>query len=293
MTDAQKAQGNPKGVGGIRDRIRGLEDGSITPPPTRDASTVVLLRDGRNGLEAYLLRRASTMSFGPGMHVFPGGSVDPDDAATEIGWVGPDPDQYATVLTADIPLARALVCAAVRETFEESGVLLAGGGEDDIVDVSADEWEDERSALEGRQQSLASMLNRRSLVLRADLLRPWAHWITPVVESKRFDTRFFVAATPEGQTPRLVGGEADRRLWLRPQDALARHADGELGMLPPTAFTLSELTEYATVADVLAAAAARDVKPVLPKLILTGEQVEFVLPEGKLLPPGPRGVGSV
>jgi 8-oxo-dGTP pyrophosphatase MutT (NUDIX family) len=293
MTDAQKAQGNPKGTAGIRDRIRGLEDGSLTPPPTRDSSTVVLLRDGRDGLEAYLLRRASTMSFGPGMHVFPGGSVDPDDAATEIGWVGPEPESYAGILTADIPLARALVCAAVRETFEESGVLLAGRSEDDVVDVSADEWEDERAALEGRQQSLASMLKRRSLVLRADLLRPWAHWITPVVESKRFDTRFFVAATPEGQTPRHVGGEADRRLWLRPQDALARHADGELGMLPPTAFTLSELTEYATVADVLAAAAARDVKPVLPKLILTGDQIEFVLPEGKLLPPGPRGVGSV
>lgn len=292
MTDAQKAQSKPKGAG-IRDRIRGLEDGSITPPPTRDASTVVLLRDGSNGLEAYLLRRAATMSFGPGMHVFPGGSVDPDDAATEIGWVGPDPESYATVLTADIPLARALVCAAVRETFEESGVLLAGRGGDDIVDVSADEWEQEREALEGRQQSLASMLERRSLMLRADLLRPWAHWITPVVESKRFDTRFFVAAVPEGQTPRHVGGEADRRLWLRPQDALARHADGELGMLPPTAFTLSELTEYATVADVLAAAAARDVKPVLPKLILSGDQIEFVLPEGKLLPPGPRGVGSV
>ena len=296
MTDAQKAQAqgaNAKGAS-IRDRIRGLEDGSITPPPTRDASTVVLLRDGTNGLEAYLLRRASTMSFGPGMHVFPGGSVDPDDAATEIGWVGPAAESYATVLTADLPLARALVCAAVRETFEESGVLLAGSGPDDVVvDVSTDEWEQERAALEGRQQSLASLLNRRSLVLRADLLRPWAHWITPVVESKRFDTRFFVAAVPEGQTPRHVGGEADRRLWLRPQDALARHADGELGMLPPTAFTLGELTEYATVADVLAAGAARDVKPVLPKLILTGEQIEFVLPEGKLLPPGPRGVGSV
>jgi 8-oxo-dGTP pyrophosphatase MutT (NUDIX family) len=292
MTDAQQGQGSAKG-GGIRDRIRGLEDGSITPPPTRDASTVVLLRDGTHGLEAYLLRRASTMSFGPGMHVFPGGSVDPDDAATEIGWVGPDPESYATVLTADIPLARALTCAAVRETFEESGVLLAGRAADDVVDVSADEWEQERAALEGRQQSLASMLNRRSLVLRADLLRPWAHWITPVVEAKRFDTRFFVAAVPEGQTPRHVGGEADRRLWLRPQDALARHADGELGMLPPTAFTLSELTEYGTVADVLAAAAARDVKPVLPKLILSGEQIEFILPEGKLLPPGPRGVGSV
>lgn len=294
MTDAQGTSDNvsEKKIS-LRDRIRGLEDGSIAPPPTRDSSTVVLLRDGRNGLEAYLLRRASTMSFGPGMHVFPGGSVDPDDAATEIGWVGPDPGSYATVLSADLPLARALVCAAVRETFEESGVLLAGRGEQDVVDVSADEWEQEREALEGRRQSLASMLKRRSLLLRADLLRPWAHWITPVVESKRFDTRFFVAAVPEGQEPRHVGGEADRRLWLRPQDALARHADGELGMLPPTAFTLSELTEYATVADVLAAAAARDVKPVLPKLILTGEQIEFVLPEGKLLPPGPRGVGSV
>ena len=291
MTDAQKAESD-KGAG-ISDRIRGLDDGSITPPPTRDASTVVLLRDGSHGLEAYLLRRASTMSFGPGMHVFPGGSVDPDDAATEIGWVGPDPESYATVLTADIPLARALVCAAVRETFEESGVLLAGSGGDDVVDVSADEWEDERSALEGRQQSLASMLNRRSLVLRADLLRP----------GRTGSPRWSRAS---GSTP---GSSSRRRPRVRRRGTSAVRPTAACGCgrrtrWPGTPMAswaccrrprsrLSELTEYATVADVLAAAAARDVKPVLPKLILTGEQIEFVLPEGKLLPPGPRGVGSV
>src|SRR4051794_19767830 len=118
MTEIQKpseptADADKPG-GGIKARIQGLDDGSITPVPLRDASTVVLLRDGTSGLEAYLLRRASTMSFGPGMHVFPGGSVDPEDAAVEIGWVGPDPESYASVLTADVPMARALVCAAVR-----------------------------------------------------------------------------------------------------------------------------------------------------------------------------------
>ena len=148
------------------------------------------------------------------------------------------------MLSADPPLGHGLVCAAVRETFEESGVLLAGAGPDDVVDVSGPDWEQERIALLDRRESLSSLLERRGLGLRADLLRPWAHWITPELEPRRYDTRFFVAALPAGQRTRHVGGEADATMWITPAEAVARFERDELPMMPPTIATLRELAEY-------------------------------------------------
>jgi 8-oxo-dGTP pyrophosphatase MutT (NUDIX family) len=237
-------------------------------------------------MQAYLLRRTQTMAFAAGMYVFPGGSVDPrDEMLDDASWVGPAPAQWAGLLSADEKLAKALVCAAVRETFEESGVLLAGSGPDDIVaDTTGEEWEADRLALIARDLSFAAMLARRGLLLRADLLRPWAHWITPEFEPKRFDTRFFVAALPRGQRTRDVGGEADRVAWVRPADALAAAQSGEMGMLPPTAFTLSEVASYDDVAAVLAAGDARDIKPVLPKVVIDGEDARLLLPHDEGYP---------
>jgi 8-oxo-dGTP pyrophosphatase MutT (NUDIX family) len=231
-------------------------------------------------MQAYLLRRTMTMAFAAGMYVFPGGSVDPrDEVLDDAAWVGPPPRAWAGLLSADERLAKALVCAAVRETFEESGVLLAGAGPDEVVaDTTGDDWEDDRLALLARDLSFAALLARRGLVLRADLLRPWAHWITPEFEPKRFDTRFFVAALPAGQRTRDVGGEADRVAWVRPADALAASAAGEMGMLPPTAFTLAEVGSYDGVAAVLAAGDARDIRPVLPKVVIDGDDARLLLP---------------
>ena len=265
---------------------RALAHGELVPVAARHASTVVLLRDAAGGTEAYLLRRTQTMAFAAGMYVFPGGSVDPrDEMLDDAAWVGPAPTAWAGLLSADERLAKALVCAAVRETFEESGVLLAGAGPDDIVaDTTGDDWEADRLALIARELSFAAMLARRELVLRADLLRPWAHWITPEFEPKRFDTRFFVAALPAGQRTRDVGGEADRVAWVRPSDALAASAAGEMGMLPPTAFTLSEIAAYDDVAAVLAAGDARDIKPVLPKVVIDGDDARLLLPHDEGYP---------
>jgi hypothetical protein len=107
------------------------------------------------------------------------------------------------------------VAAAVRETFEESGVLLAGESPSSVVaDVSGDDWEADRLALESRELSFADLLQRRGLVLRTDLLAAWTHWITPEFEPRRFDTRFFVAALPPGQRTRDIFGEADRVAWM-------------------------------------------------------------------------------
>jgi 8-oxo-dGTP pyrophosphatase MutT (NUDIX family) len=268
----------------IVEHVRALASGAVVPAEPRHASTVVLMRDGADGLEAYLLRRQKTMAFAAGMYVFPGGSVDPrDEALPDASWVGPTPAQWAPLLSASEGLAKALVCAAVRETFEESGVLLAGTDPGSVVaDATADDWEADRLALIDRSLPFAGLLDRRRLRLRADLLRPWAHWITPVVEPRRYDTRFFVAALPEGQRTRDVGGEADLVTWERPADALAAAERGELGMLPPTAFTLNELSTFDTVAGVLAAGDARDVRPVLPRIVLTDDdEARLLLPHDK------------
>ena len=162
----------------------------------------------------------------------------------------------------------------MRETFEESGVLLAGPSEAELLaDVSSDEWEAERVALEAREQTLSQLLERRGLVLRSDLLRPFAHWITPEVEPKRFDTRFFLAEMPAGQVCRDVGGEADSRVWVHPRTALEQ----QLTMLPPTAVSLGDLADIADVAGALAR--QWPISPVMPKIVVRGDDsVAMLLP---------------
>ena len=248
--------------------------GGSPPVPTRDASTVVLLRDGADGLEVYLMRRQSSMAFAAGMYVFPGGRVDPRDADEAIAWAGPPPAAWAARLGVAEPLARELVAAAVRETFEESGVLLAGESPTSVVaDVSGDDWDAERVALESRQLSLADFLQRRGLVLRTDLLAAWTHWITPEFEPRRFDTRFFVAALPPGQRTREILREADRVAWMTPTGAVGAVDSGAMAMLPPTYVTCSELVGFSSSNAVLAAAAKRrPVSPILPRLVLDGTQ---------------------
>jgi 8-oxo-dGTP pyrophosphatase MutT (NUDIX family) len=264
----------PAGLHELEELARAFHRGEKTPTEPRHASTVVLLRDAPGGPEAYLLRRVKGMAFAGGMHVFPGGSVDPADAVAHTRWAGPPASEWARWFRADEPRARALVCAAVRETFEECGVLLAGPSEHELLeDVSSDEWEAEREALEAREQSLSELLDRRGLVLRADLLRPFAHWITPDVEPKRFDTRFFLAEMPAGQVCRDVGGEADERLWVRVKDAL----DQDLTLMPPTHTALKDLAPFADVRSALDA--DREVTLVAPRLVvLPDDSVKFVVP---------------
>jgi 8-oxo-dGTP pyrophosphatase MutT (NUDIX family) len=173
-------------------------------------------------------------------------------------------------------LACALVCAAVRETFEESGVLLAGPSADSVVaDTTGADWEEDRRALISRSLSLAEMLARRGLVLRSDLLRPWARWITPVVEERRFDARFFAAALPHQQRTRDVGGEAAEVAWVRPEDAIAAGRRKEIVLWPPTAVTLAEL---AACPDVTAALKPRMVRPLLPEASMIEGAVWLTLP---------------
>ena len=182
------------------------------------------------------------MAFAGGMCVFPGGGVDPRDFDSSVAWAGPDAATWAHRLGTDEATAHALVCAAVRETFEESGVLLAGPSADAVVaDTTGDDWEADRVALEGRELSLTEFLNRRGLVLRSDLLGAWAGWLTPVFEPRRYRTWFFVADLPEGQRTRDVSTESSEVTWLPARDAVAAVDEDRIFMLPPTYLTCLEV----------------------------------------------------
>jgi 8-oxo-dGTP pyrophosphatase MutT (NUDIX family) len=242
---------------------------------------VVLLRDGASSLEAYVLRRRASMAFAAGMHAFPGGAVDPRDTEHPLeSWAGPSPGEWGERLGCDPAAARGFVCAAVRETFEESGVLLASTPGDGaaVVDASGPGWEEARQSLVDRRLALTDLLDGRGLVLRSDLLAAWAHWVTPRFEDRRYDTWFFLALLPAGQEPRDVSGEADRTAWNRPADAVAAARAGELAMLPPTWATLEELAGFASAEAAFAAAAGRDLPEVTPGWIDLGEEVRVVVP---------------
>lgn len=265
------------------ENARAFADGTRTPVPAKDASTVVLLRagDGRpGGLEVYLLRRVVDMAFAAGFCVFPGGGVDPRDFDAEIGWVGPTAAEWAVLMDTTESHARALVCAAVRETFEESGVLLAGPTEDTVVaDTTGEDWEADRVALEARELSFTDFLSRRGLRLRTDLLRLWGSWITPVFEPRRYDTRFFVAELPAGQVTRDVSTESDHVVWMPVREAVDAVDAQRLAMLPPTYATCLELFEHLTPADALASASTRDRSPILPEMQMDPEGGYLRLPE--------------
>ncbi|WP_165964444.1 NUDIX domain-containing protein [Actinomadura sp. KC216] len=263
----------------FRDRVEDIRAGRAEPVPARDSATVVVLRDHeRQGLQAFLLRRVRSMAFAPGAYVFPGGGVDPRDGDADIAWAGPPPAEWGRAFNAGETLARELVCAAVRETFEETLVLLAGPTAGTVVDdTRGGDWEADRQALLDRTQSFGAFLDRRGLVLRTDLLRPWAHWITPKIEPMRYDTRFFVAAMPEGQRARDVSTEADQVFWVRPEEAAERGSTGEWTMLPPTIATLTELAEFETVADVLAA--PREIVAYEPTAEIIDGEAYLVLPD--------------
>ncbi|MFG2181086.1 NUDIX hydrolase [Streptomyces abikoensis] len=260
------------------DRIRALTRGELQPVAPRRAATVLLLRAGEGCLAVHMLRRRASMAFAGGAYAYPGGSVDPRDER-DVPWAGPAREEWARRLGTDAAGAQAIVCAAVRETFEEAGVLLAGPTPDTVVaDTTGDDWEADRAALVTRELSFAALLERRGLVLRSDLLGAWAHWITPEFEPRRYDTWFFVAALPEGQRTRNASTEADRTVWTAPAEAAAGYDRGELMMMPPTISTLRSLSPYGTVDEVLAASGDRDLTPVLARARLVGEEIVLSWP---------------
>lgn len=260
-----------------------LAAGELTAATPRRAATVMLLRDpadigGRP--DVHMLRRRASMAFAGGAYAYPGGGVDPRDDDRLVEWAGPALESWAERLGVGTAAeAQAIVCAAVRETYEEAGVLLAGPTADTVVsDTTGADWEADREALVARELSFAEFLDRRGLVLRSDLLGAWARWITPEFEPRRYDTWFFVAALPEGQRTRNASTEADRTVWIAAGDAADGYDRGELLMMPPTVSTLRQLRPYGTAAEALKAASSQDLTPVLAQARLHGDELVLSWP---------------
>jgi 8-oxo-dGTP pyrophosphatase MutT (NUDIX family) len=247
--------------------------------PARPAATVMLVRDHTPpGLEVFVLQRNAGAAFAAGMYVFPGGRVDDIDgtAAIEAFCTGLDDATASEALGLDHG-GLAFWMAAVRECFEEAGVLLArrrDGGPPQVDDAG-------RRAVHAGELSMVELCRRHDLVLDLAEISYVAHWVTPVGESRRFDTRFFLAAAPPGQDGRHDDAELVDSRWVRPADALAEVEAGDLLMLPPTLANLRTLAESGSVAAALAAAAAAGRPPCIePRLRRdeTGRVVGIALP---------------
>jgi 8-oxo-dGTP pyrophosphatase MutT (NUDIX family) len=208
------------------------------PVPIRDASTVMLLRDAADGIEVFLMRRHLRSVFTAGAHVFPGGAVDDADHV-------PDADPF--------------VVAAIRESFEEAGALLAYDADGNLADLRApdvaERFAAHRLAVHGGERSLLDVLDDEDLRPAYDALHFFSRWITPPGAPRRYDTRFFVAAAPPHQTYLHDDVELIESAWFRPQDALDGFRSGELELIRPTEVSLEALAQHDTVADVLASVA--------------------------------------
>jgi len=239
------------------------------PAVPKPAATVMFVRDGDHGVEVFMLRRVATMAFAPRMTVFPGGGVDPRDSDPELPWAGPTAAEWATLLQADERTARELVVAAVREVFEECGVLLAGPSADEVIaDVRDDHWREQRRRLLAREASLSQVLQDHDLVLRSDLLGYRAHWVTPEFEPRRYDARFFTAAVPQGQQADDQTTEADLADWVQPAELLQAFRDGSVLLLPPTIVCVEEIAAAGSAAEFIAERPV--IAPVQPELVDTG-----------------------
>lgn len=224
--------------------------------PVRPAATVMLVRDaadGDPGVEVFMLRRTANAVFGAGMYVFPGGRVDVIDGADEIAPFcdGLDDATASEQLGIDHG-GLAYWVAAVRECFEEAGVLLAVPRNGGALDLRPQD----RHEVHDSSLLLVELCRRDDLLLDLSTTHYVDHWITPVGEQRRFDTRFFISEMPADQEPAHDDQETVDSLWVRPSDALRMQADGVLMMMPPTVVNLRFLLPHLSAADAVAAGAA-------------------------------------
>ncbi|MDE2617817.1 MAG: NUDIX hydrolase [Burkholderiales bacterium] len=235
---------------------------TVIETPPRDAATVVMLRDAPGGLEVFLLKRHSASDVLGGAYVFPGGKIDAEDAA-----LIPQLDQPLAALHGALgepgtaaELAASCYVAALREAFEESGVLYAH-------DASAQQVA-QATALLREGHGFAEVLTRLGLKLDTRSVLPWSRWVTPrmaSVSSRRFDTRFFVAAVPAVQTARHDNHEATESVWVAPRAALEQYRDGHIDLAPPQIMSLAHLARHASVASVLTEARGKSPALVQPE----------------------------
>ena len=225
--------------------------------PPRDASTVMLLRDGASGIEVFLVKRHSASRVLGGAYVFPGGKLDAADSALHHRHLNLSAQALHSKLgEPETPAdkASALFVAALRETFEEAGVLLS-------------ETPPVRDAASG-EQDFHTLLDAQGLRLDVQALHPWVRWITPrmpSVTNRRFDTRFFMAAMPAQQTAAHDNVETTASAWLRPREALEQYWNQAIDMAPPQIMSLAHLARHDNVASVLADMGTRAPPTILPE----------------------------
>ncbi len=251
------------------------ETGPAIDKSLRFAASMVLLRDAADGLEVFMVERHRRIEFSSGALVFPGGSLDRDDAV-----VAARPEFYGGANGLD-EAALGLRIAAVRETFEESGHLLArprGSTETVPAERMRDIERAHRAALAEGRAAFSDILAQESLVLALDLLVPFAHWITPLQEPKRFDTYFFMAAAPSGQVGQHDGHELVNSLWLSPCAAIEADKAGRFKVVFPTMRNLIKLGRYPNVATALQDARARPVVTVLPEMTIGEDTYQLRIP---------------
>jgi 8-oxo-dGTP pyrophosphatase MutT (NUDIX family) len=257
--------------------------GSVAAP--RPAATVVLVRDGEHGPEVLLLRRTRRSGFAADAWVFPGGVLDPGDADPALAVLcdGPTPDEWAVRLgLSDSSEAFGYAVAALREAFEETGILLARptamAGPPSRIPLGAESAARYREGVLAGRVSLREMAAAEGLQLALDQLTYIAHWITPEPEPRRYDTRFFLSQVTAEADALLHEEELVEARWLRPREAVEGFRSGELTMLPPTVHTLRRIGSFATVGSMRSALEKEPVPAILPRMRRDPEGVAIEIP---------------
>jgi len=256
--------------------------------PVKPAATVLLVRDvDGGGIEVFMLQRTFSAAFASGMFVFPGGKVDELDAGDAIAELCDGlTDAHASSLL-NIPSGGlAYWVASIRECFEEAGVLLARHeNTGQVVSFHESEvaarFEAERENIHDGSLELMELCRREGLRLTTDEIHYVSHWITPMGERRRFDTRFFLARAPKGQEPLHDNGETIQSMWIRPEDAIRRHNEGDLMLMPPTRANIEFLLPHKTTDEAMAAAEKVGTPTtILPKLKIDsdGKVVGIAMP---------------
>lgn len=257
------------------------------PAETRDATSVIIMRDTARGegMEVLMVRRHARSEFAADMHVFPGGGLEESDCGKDMAALcdGMGPEGASSVIGDATTPRRALgfFIAGIRETFEETGILLARDDSGELVDLRGERsarFAACRKAMMHNPLAFREMLEGEGLKLAADRLRYFAHWITPEIFPVRFDARFFLAAAPPLQEVSHDNREITAHLWITPREALERCNSGRLAMLPPTIVNLMALARFSSVDDALASVEGKDVPVISPRVIMEGGRARLVLP---------------
>jgi 8-oxo-dGTP pyrophosphatase MutT (NUDIX family) len=240
------------------------------------AATVTLVRDGAEGPEVLMMQRNLNSGFVPGAHVFPGGALDDADNASDLHALCAGLDEAAANRALGVAAGGlAYWAAAIRECFEEAGVLMAYDAAQQLIALDlpalSDRFRGHRHALNTGARAFIEIMREERLKLATDQLIYFSHWITPVSAPRRYDTRFFVAAAPPAQQPLHDNHETISHLWVRPAAALDSHRDNRFSMRLPTVRTLEEFAAFDSAAALLLAMRdKRDIDANLPRITRSG-----------------------